>query len=141
MPEFQSVRAASNATLVALLGRETFEELEAYKLEFHFDWTIGTDLWDGGAPLTNDELHALALAIVRIGYDDQVILTAPKPAQVPHPTTWLSQQDNALLTATDHFLSPLQQELLRKNLVEENRYNTAMRGAVAQHATRSVKSK
>jgi hypothetical protein len=124
---YAGIHETMEAQLIRLLGRDQFEELKAYDRQDHFDWTIGTDLWDGGAPLTSDQLHALALAAVRTNYNDQLFAESPQPSQVPDSTTGLSYQDTTLLAASARFLSATQQALLRQNLIDENRYNAAMR--------------
>ena len=79
------------------------------------------------APLEPDQVHAIALAQIRIKFEPAFWSTAPGEAQKPDPQTGLSNQDTDLLTATAPFLSPAQQEIFRKSLIEENLYNAAMR--------------
>ena len=129
---FQYIRDERDAQLTALLGHDAYEQLQAYERESHFDWTIGTDMWDGGAPLSADQLHALTLATVQTKFEEGFWSTGPKPTQSPDPVTGLSVQDLALLTASSRFLSPPQQEILRQNLIDDNAYNAAMRGFAAK---------
>src|SRR5471030_354626 len=132
MAAIEPVRIARTEQLTALLGQDTYEQLEAYQRESHFDWTIGTDMWDGDAPLSPEQLHAFALATVQTRFEEGNIVAAPKPAQTPDPATGLSGQDMGLLTAGSGFLTPAQQEILRQNLIDDNRYNAAMRGFSAK---------
>ena len=118
--------------LTALLGAPAYEQLKASTHVSSLDWTIGTDMWDGGAPLDKDQLQALALAQLRTGAQRTHWVVAPTPSQIPDPQTQLSPQDTALLAATTSSLSPTQQEILRRSLIEENQYNAAMRSARAQ---------
>jgi hypothetical protein len=118
---------AMDDQMTALLGQNDYDVLQASTREGTLDWTIGTDMWDGGAPLEPDQLHAIALAQIRIKFGPANWSTAPNEAQTPDPQTRLSSQDTALLTATAPFLSPAQQEIFRKSLIEENLYNAAMR--------------
>lgn len=113
--------------LTALLGHDASEILEASTREDHLDWEIGTDMWDGGAPLAPDQLRALALAQVRTDYHQANWSLPPDAAQTPDPQSGLSNQDTALLGVSAAFFSPAQQQILRQNLIEENRYNAAMR--------------
>jgi hypothetical protein len=115
------------ARLLDLLGRDAFELLEASSRKDHLDWEIGTDLWDGGAPLIPEQLHALAVAQVRTGYEQVNWFADPTESQAADPQTGLNRQDSALLRAVETALSPRQLELLRQNLIEDNRYNAAMR--------------
>lgn len=128
MAPFEANLANEKAQLIAVMGQENFEQLEAYNAESSFDWTMGTDLWDGGAPLNSDQLHQLSLATVRVGYQSKLYsILEPTPEAQPDANTHLSRQDNALLAACSRFLTVNQQEILRQSLIDENRYNDAMR--------------
>lgn len=118
---------AEREQLELLLGRDAADSLEASVRESQIDWEIGTDMWDGGAPLTPEQVQGLALAQQRAGFERVNWSATPKPAQVPDPQTGLSAQDNAFLAASASLLSPAQQDILRRSLVENNQYNTAMR--------------
>ncbi len=114
--------------MTALLGPRAYVELKASTLESHLDWALGTDMWDGGAPLTPEQLRAVARAHIQVKYRPEDWLIGPNEAQAPDPQTGLSRQDAALLNATAPGLSPVQQEIFRRSLIEENQYNAAMRG-------------
>jgi hypothetical protein len=129
------------ARLLALLGRDAFELLEASSRKDHLDWEIGTDLWDGGAPLSSEQLHALAVAQVRTGYEQVPWFADPTESQAADPQTGLSRQDSALLRAVETALSPRQLELLRQNLIEDSRYNAAMRAFKAKQEELRRKAK
>jgi len=118
---------AMDEQMTALLGQNDYDVLKASTREGALDWTIGTDMWDGGAPLEPDQVHAIALAQIRTKFEPAHWVIAPNEAQTPDPKTGLSNQDAALLTATAPFLSAAQQEILRRSLIEENLYNAAMR--------------
>lgn len=128
MAAAESTRRAEEEQLVALLGKDAAEALAASAREGYIDWEIGTDMWDGGAPLAPEQLHALALAQVRVKFEQANWIVAPNAAQTPDPQTGLSSQDTAFLATTSSFLSPAQQEVLRRHLIEDNQYNAAMRG-------------
>lgn len=123
-------RREQDAAMIALLGEGPYKELQAYQNEGRFDWTIGTDMWDAGTPLSPEQLHALCLTIGETKYDDRQTLLGEKPDTAPDPATGLSLQDQALLTSTARFLSTEQQQVLRKTLIDENRYTAAWRGFV-----------
>jgi len=125
-------RREMEAQLSALLGPATYEQLAAYEREDRFDWTMGTDLWDGGVPLTAGQLHALALATVQTQFEPGNIAIAPTPTQVPDLIIGLSSQDHLLLAASARFLSAPQQSILRQHLIDDNRYHAAMRAFAAR---------
>lgn len=118
---------AMDEQMTALLGPHDNEILRAGKREDSLDWTIGTDMWDGGAPLQPGQLPALAQAYEQVKFEPPSPWASPNEAQTPDPQTGLSRQDTTLLAATARSLSPSQQEILRKSLIEENQYNAAMR--------------
>lgn len=118
---------AMGEQLTALLGQHDYEVLKAGTHEDSLDWTIGTDMWDGGAPLQPGQLQALAQAHEQVKFESSNQWMAPNEAQTPDSQTGLSRQDIALLAAVARSLSPAQQEILRKSLIEENQYNAAMR--------------
>ena len=126
--DLEQMKKAEQAELIALLGQDGFETLDAATREESLDWEIGTDMWDGGAPLAPEQLRALALTETRLNIQRTPYFLTPKPEQIPDAQTWLSSQDAALLSASAEFLSPAQEEILRRSLIEENQYTAAMRG-------------
>ena len=121
------ISQAKDEQMTALLGPDNYDSLKASTLVSSLDWTLGTDMWDGGAPLAPEQLQAIALVQVRNKFERPNWLTAPNVAQTPDPQTGLSSQDAALFAASAQFLSPTQQEIFRRSLIEENQYNAAMR--------------
>ncbi len=118
---------AMDDQLTELLGPEAVVEIESAGREESIDWTIGTDMWDGGAPLDSDQLRALARAEVQTGYRSLAWALPESTDLAPDPQTGLSQKDSALLAATSGFLSQAQQAILQRSLIEDHQYNAAMR--------------
>jgi hypothetical protein len=128
----ESFTNAERVQLTALLGPHNYEQLQAYRRESPMDWTIGTDMWDGGAPLSPEQLHGLALAAEQTKFESPSNSITTNPNQIPDTATGLSAQDSAMLEASRQFLTRAQQEILRQNLVDENRYHAAMRAFAAK---------
>jgi hypothetical protein len=121
---------AMDQQLADLLGESARNELKASALENSLDWTLGTEMWDGGVPLAPEQLHAIARARVQMRFEPANWQTTPNDLQRPDPQSGLSRQDDALLAAAAANLSAAQQEIFRKTLIDENNFNAAMRGFV-----------
>jgi hypothetical protein len=113
--------------LTALLGAEATLELKSAAREEALDWTIGTDLWDAGTPLTPVQLRALARAEVQLDSQATHWALPERGSEVPDPQTGLTRRDTNFLAATSEFLSDEQQAALRRSLVEDQQYHAAMR--------------
>jgi hypothetical protein len=66
LEEYNRLNQVMEDQLTALLGAEATLELRSAAREGSIDWTIGTDLWDAGTPLTPVQLQALARADVQV---------------------------------------------------------------------------
>ncbi|MEO7701815.1 MAG: hypothetical protein ABIZ04_21525 [Opitutus sp.] len=111
--------------LTALLGAEATLQLKSAMRERSIDWTIGSDLWDAGVPLTPVQLQALARVDVQVR-PVETHWAWDTTDDAPDLRTGLSRQNADYLAATSRVLSPEQQAALQRSLIEENRYNAAM---------------
>jgi hypothetical protein len=126
LAEYNRLNQVMENQLAALIGADATRELKSASRESAVDWTIGTDLWDAGTPLTPAQLRALA----RIDVQVRPVATHwawETTDGEPDPRTGLSPQNADYLAATSRILSPEQQAVLQRSLIEENRYTAAMR--------------
>jgi hypothetical protein len=127
LEEINRLNQAMDDQLTALLGAEATAQLRSAAREDSIDWAIGTDLWDAGARLSPSQLEALARAEVQVGYEPYLRVLPESPDQAPDHRTGLNRQNADLLAATSDFLSPAQQAILQRSLIEDQQYNAAMR--------------
>lgn len=126
LAEYNRLNQTMEDQLTALIGADATLELKSASRESSLDWTIGTDLWDAGTPLTPAQLEALA----RVDVQARPVATHwawETTDGDPDPRTGLSRQNADYLAATSRILSPEQQAVLQRSLIEENRYSAAMR--------------
>jgi hypothetical protein len=124
---FERLRQSENEKLTALLGRDSAETLQASTREETINWEIGTDMWDAGAPISPEQVQALALAQERIRYERTFWGFDTKPSQIPDSKTGLSSQDAAFVASAAPALTTTQRQILVQSLIENNQYNASMR--------------
>lgn len=135
-----SAEQALDRKLAEFLGTEAARALEASQRESSLNWTLGTAMWDGGAPLSAEQLRAIAVAEKTVGYKEPRMFLRGALLPAVDPQTGLSAQDTAFLDAAGRFLTTDQQRIMRDHLADENTYESGNR-AFAERQRRLMETK